>query len=221
MRLSVQLDDVQKALSDAKRASVIAKDKVKFQEEIGKLLRRKAEVDQQRKDLESKLEKDDVLEPAEERRLEELMEAVEALDMAIEYKNEIIEGKERNLGERMGKENGVGKLLDNLTEMSKDDITGLLKKYFERVIELKESERKTVELKEEIEMELFEKEKSIQELQHCLHQTEARAERRLIEMDKEHEKQVQFLVEKMNEDVRNQPSADTVRFVDILFIYKI
>lgn len=211
MRLSVQLDDVQKALSDAKRASVIAKDKVKFQEEIGKLLRRKAEVDQQRKDLENKLEEDDVLEPAEERRLEELMEAVEALDMAIEYKNEVIEGKERNLGEKMGSENGVGKLLENLSEMSKDDITGLLQKYFERVIELKESERRTVELKEEIEMELYEKEKSIQELQHCLNQTEARAERRLIEMEKEHEKQVQFLVEKMNEDVRNQPSADSVR----------
>ena len=113
MRLSVQLDDVQKALSDAKRASVIAKDKVKFQEEIGRLLRRKAEVDQQRKDLENKLEEDDVLEPAEERRLEELMEAVEALDMAIEYKNEIIEGKERNLGEKISSGDGIGKLLDN------------------------------------------------------------------------------------------------------------
>ena len=213
MRLSVQLDDVQKALADAKRASVIAKDKSRFQEDIDKLLKRKSTLDQQRKDLELKLEEDDVLEPTEERRLVELMEAVEALDMAIEYKNDVIEGMEKNLDEKSRKNNVTEKLLGHLNEMDREDMKGILQKYFDRVIELKDDERKAVEMKEELEIELLEKERLNQELQHCLTQTEARAERRLVDLEREHEKQVQFLVERMNDQVKNQPSADTVRLV--------
>ena len=213
MRLSVQLDDVQKALVDAKRASVIAKDKPKFQEDVAKLLKRKSDLDQQRRELESKLEEDDVLEPTEERRLVELMEAVEALDMAIEYKNGIIDGKERSLEHRSHGNEVTEKLLGHLDEMDKNEMKGILKRYFERVIELKEGERKAMEVKEEMELELLEKEKATQELQHCLNQTEARAERRLVELERDHEKQVKFLVEKMKDDVKSQPSADTVRFV--------
>ena len=213
MRLSVQLDDVQKALSDAKRASVIAKDKTKFQEDVGKLIKRKSDLDQQRRELELKLEEDDVLEPAEERRLVELIEAVEALDMAIEYKNEIIAGKEKNLEAKSRDDDVTRKLLGHLDEMDKDEMKGILQKYFDRVIELKETERKSIEMREEIEIELMEKERLAQELQHCLTQTEARAERRLVDLEREHEKQIQFLVEKMNDTVKNQPSSDTVRYV--------
>ena len=209
MRLSVQLDDVQKALVDAKRASIISKDKSKFQEDIEKLVKRKSNLDHQRKELELKLEEDDVLEPTEERRLVELMEAVEALDMAIEYKNEVIAGKERNLEE--GSRDNNEKLLEHLNEMDVEEMKGILQKYFEKVIALKDNERKALELKDELEIELMEKERLAQELQHCLSQTEARAEKRLVDLEREHEKQVQFLVEKMNDNVRNQPSADTVR----------
>ena len=209
MRLSVQLDDVQKALVDAKRASIISKDKSKFQEDIEKLVKRKSNLDHQRKELELKLEEDDVLEPTEERRLVELMEAVEALDMAIEYKNEVIAGKERNLEE--GSRENNEKLLEHLNEMDVEEMKGILQKYFEKVIALKDNERKALELKDELEIELMEKERLAQELQHCLSQTEARAEKRLVDLEREHEKQVQFLVEKMNDNVRNQPSADTVR----------
>lgn len=211
MRLSVQLDDVQKALTDAKRASVIAKDKSKFQEDVSKLLKRKSDLDQQRKELELKLEEDDVLEPAEERRLVELMEAVDALDMAIEFKNEIIQGKERDLEEESN--DVIGKLLGHLDEMDKDEMKEILKKYFEKVIELKEGERQAIEVKDELEIELMEKERNTKELQHCLNQAEARAEKRLIALERDHEKQIQFLVEKMNENAKNQPSADTVRYV--------
>ena len=209
MRLSVQLDDVQKALADAKRASIISKDKSKFQEDIEKLVKRKSNLDHQRKELEMKLEEDDVLEPTEERRLVELMEAVEALDMAIEYKNEVIAGKEKNLEE--GSRENNEKLLEHLNEVDGEEMKGILQKYFEKVIALKDNERKALELKDELEIELMEKERLAQELQHCLSQTEARAEKRLIDLEREHEKQVQFLVQKMNDDVKHQPSADTVR----------
>ena len=209
MRLSVQLDDVKKALADAKRASIISKDKSKFQEDIEKLVKRKSNLDHQRKELEMKLEEDDVLEPTEERRLVELMEAVEALDMAIEYKNEVIAGKEKNLEE--GSRENNEKLLEHLNEMDGEEMKGILQKYFEKVIALKDNERKALELKDELEIELMEKERLAQELQHCLSQTEARAEKRLVDLEREHEKQVQFLVQKMNDDVKHQPSADTVR----------
>jgi len=212
MRLSVQLDDVQKALADAKRASIISKDKSKFQEDIEKLVKRKSNLDHQRKELEMKLEEDDVLEPTEERRLVELMEAVEALDMAIEYKNEVIAGKEKNLEE--GSRENNEKLLEHLNEMDGEEMKGILQKYFEKVIALKDNERKALELKDELEIELMEKERLAQELQHCLSQTEARAEKRLVDLEREHEKQVQFLVQKMNDDVKHQPSADTVRTLE-------
>ena len=213
MRLSVQLDDVQKALADAKRASILAKDKSKFQEDVDKLLKRKSNLDKQRKELELKLEEDEVLDPTEERRLVELMEAVDALDMAIDYKNEVIAGKERNLEGGFGDNDIAQNLMGHLNEMDKEDMKGVLQKYFERVIELKDNERKAMELKDELEIELMEKDRLNQELQHCLSQTEARAERRLVDLEREHEKQVQFLVEKMNDNVKNQPSGDTIRYV--------
>ena len=94
----MQLDGVEKALTDVKRTSSQMKDKTKFQEDIARLLRKKAELDQQRRELENRLDEDAVLEPVEERRLAELTEAVDALEMAIEYKSEIIDTKERKLG---------------------------------------------------------------------------------------------------------------------------
>ncbi len=225
MRLSVQIGDVEKALTDARSTSSMMKDRTKFQEDIARLLRKKAELDEQRRNLESRLDDDDVLEPVEERRLAELTEAVDALEMAIEYKNEIIDAKERSLGatfENRGEE--IDRLLDNLGELSKDESKALLRKYFERVIELKESERRTFDLKEEIEIELSDRDKVIQELQHCINQTEARAEKRLTEMDREYEKQMQFLMEKINEEEKNLKSQENCRSMVwkyILFFYRV
>ena len=211
MRLSVQLDDVQKAISDAKRASIIAKDKARFQEDVNRLLRRKEELDQQRKDLELKLEGNEILEPTEERHLIELIEAVEALEMAIDFKNEIIENKENSFGIKPDNEVVAGRLMEMVQELSAVEIKGLLHKYFERVIELKEAGRKMMEMRDEIEIELTEKEKLAQELQHSLVQMEARAERKLTELEKDHEKEIQFLIEKVNNLVKGQSSNEVVR----------
>eukprot|EP00794_Sanderia_malayensis_P016705 gene16705-18399_t len=215
LQLSIQLDDVEKAILDARSASTMMKDRATFQEDIAKLLRRKADLDKQRCNLENRLQEDDVLEPAEERRLAELIEAVDALEMAIEYKNEVIEAKESNLNMTYEARNEeIDNLLDQLGDLRKDESKALLRKYFEKVIDLKESERKTLDSKDEIEIELAEKERMILELHNCINQTEARAEKRLTEMDREYEKQIQFLMAKINEDEKNKISHENVKLLE-------
>jgi len=70
-------------------------------------------------------------------RLIELDEGIEALEVAIDYKNESIESKERQLNTDDEKA-----LTNEIRSLAKDEAINLLERYLEKVVQLRHSERK-------------------------------------------------------------------------------
>ena len=72
----------------------------------------------------------------------ELEEVVEALDAAIEYKNELIANKQLELRQNVQRsQNGLG-VLSRLKSMSADESRSLLTRYFQKVVDLRDEQRK-------------------------------------------------------------------------------
>ena len=158
------------------------------------------------------MQDDDVLEPIEQRRLLELSEAIDTLETAIQYKDNIINDKGRVLeSNEMKFEKDVQQVFSRLGELNHDETMALLRKYFERVIELKESERRTAGAKEELQLEIEERDKHIYELEHSISKIELRTDRMLTEQQSEYERKLQFLMERINETESEAADPDVVK----------
>ena len=107
----------------------------------------------QRKQIEKRLTQGDVLSPNEERRLIEIEEAIEALEMAIDYQNESIKVQKNKLKDSIllddddnNNNEETKKISDHvLTKLSTvpyEETQNLIKKFFQKIIYLKENEQK-------------------------------------------------------------------------------
>lgn len=76
-------------------------------------------------------------------RLIELDEGIDALEAAIEFKNDGIANKQKELdnGQLLTEKDREG-LVKELSDLSPGEATSLLSKYFEKVVELRGNERK-------------------------------------------------------------------------------
>ncbi len=107
----------------------------------------------QRKQIEKRLTQGDVLTPNEERRLIEIEEAIEALEMAIDYQNESIKVQKNKLkdsillndDENMNDESKKisDHVLTKLSTVPYEETQNLIKKFFQKIIYLKENEQKS------------------------------------------------------------------------------
>lgn len=111
--------------------------------EIRNLRRTRDHLLEQRCCLDRKLKKDKTLSHKEERKLLECDEAIEAIDAAIEFKNELICGRKSvDTSERLQREKGEQMLMARLNKLSLEEMRTLLYKYFQKVIDLRDSSRK-------------------------------------------------------------------------------
>ncbi|PIK42924.1 putative kinesin-like protein KIF27 [Apostichopus japonicus] len=144
---------------------------------------------------------------SESSRLIGLDEGIEALEAAIEFKNDLIASRQRDLRTNALTQSEVN-LMGRLHSLSNEDSRGLLAKYFEKVISLKEQERKK-------ELDLNEKqERVISELSNALQKSKGEAERRLMEKQMENEKKMQAILKQareMGEDEVQTGSDDKSR----------
>ena len=158
------------------------------------------------------MQDNNVTEPIEQCRLLELSEAIDTLQTAIQYKNNIVNDKGRDLASNeIQFEKDVRQVLGRLGELNRDETMTLLRKYSDKVIELKESERRTAEAKEKFQLEIEERHKHLYELEHSISQIESRTDRMLTEQQSEYERKLQFLMEQINEIKSEAADPDVIR----------
>ncbi|XP_074470332.1 kinesin-like protein kif7 isoform X2 [Sebastes fasciatus] len=177
-----------------------AQDSQQIRQEISNLRQEKDSLLKQRVELDDKLRQGSLLSPEEERTLFQLDEAIEALDAAIEYKNEAITQRQRQLRASASMlSQWEMNLMAKLSYLSASETRALLCKYFDKVVCLREEERKLQLALAELEMQLDEQQKLVQWLENALDRTQLDTDRRLTQQQKEHERSVQLLLQQCRE----------------------
>ncbi|KFU94481.1 Kinesin-like KIF7, partial [Chaetura pelagica] len=177
-----------------------AQDQQQIRQEINNLRQEKDQLLKQRLELDNKLRQGTLLSPEEERILFQLDEAIEALDAAIEYKNESITCRQRVLRASASLLSQCEmNLMAKLSYLSSSETRALLCKYFDKVVTLREDQHRQHIAFSELEMQL-------EEQQQLVHWLEAALERQRLEMDrqltlqqKEHEQNMQLLLQQSRE----------------------
>ncbi|CAG0910149.1 unnamed protein product, partial [Cyprideis torosa] len=135
---------------------------------------------------------------SEERRLVELDEAVEAVDRAIEIKNGILCSREDPFRSRDSKFPGAdaeeGSLLSGLLRLAPSECKALLRSYFLKVVDLRTDFRGQEAHLLELENQLEEQSRYVQELSTALHAANIEKERRVILIQKEYEDRIASLL---------------------------
>uniref|UniRef100_A0A1A7X5P4 Kinesin family member 7 n=1 Tax=Iconisemion striatum TaxID=60296 RepID=A0A1A7X5P4_9TELE len=173
-----------------------AQDSQHIRQEISNMRQEKDSLLKQRVELDDKLRKGNLLSPEEERTLFQLDEVIEALDAAIEYKNEAITQRQRQLRASASMlSQWEMNLMAKLSYLSASETRALLCKYFDKVVSLREEERKLQLALTELEMHLEEQQSQVQWLENALDRTQLDTDRRLTQQQREHERSMQLLLQ--------------------------
>ncbi|EOA93479.1 Kinesin-like protein KIF7, partial [Anas platyrhynchos] len=188
VRVSSRLEHLEKELTEksGQLRHGSAHDQQQIRQEINSLRQEKDQLLKQRLELDNKLRQGTLLSPEEERILFQLDEAIEALDAAIEYKNESITCRQRVLRASASLLSQCEmNLMAKLSYLSSSETRALLCKYFDKVVTLREEQHRQHIAFSELEMQLEEQ----QQL----------TDRQLTLQQKEHEQSVQLLLQQSRE----------------------
>lgn len=145
--------------------------------------------------MDKKIREDKMPSFDEERKLVECDEAIEAIDAAIEMKNELICGRKSiDTDESLQREKGEQMLMARLNKLSTDEMRTLLYKYFQKVVDLKENSKKL-----EVQFISLERERDTWEWQekiltNAIRQTRLEKERSIIALQKQHETKLNLML---------------------------
>ncbi|CAK6954909.1 kinesin-like protein kif7 [Scomber scombrus] len=204
LMLTGRIESLEQELSERNGLlrSSSAQDSQQIRQEISNLRQEKDSLLKQRVELDDKLRQGNLLLPEEERTLFQLDEAIEALDAAIEYKNEAITQRQRQLRASASMlSQWEMNLMAKLSYLSASETRALLCKYFDKVVSLREEERKLQLALAELEMQLDEQQRLVQWLENALDRTQLDTDRRLTQQQKEHERSVQLLLQQCREQI--------------------
>ncbi|XP_031442714.1 kinesin-like protein kif7 [Clupea harengus] len=202
--LSGRIDSLERELSErnSQLRSSSAQDSQHIRQEISNLRQEKDQLLKQRVELDDKLRQGNLLSPEEERNLFQLDEAIEAMDAAIEYKNEAITQRQRQLratGSMLSQ--WEMNLMAKLTYLSASETRALLCKYFDKVVSLREEERRLQVALAELEMRVEEQQQLVGWLEAALERQHMEADRRLTQQQQQHERNVQLLLQQCREQM--------------------
>ncbi|NWS62436.1 KIF27 protein, partial [Chunga burmeisteri] len=164
----------------------------------------------------------------EEHVLFQLEEGIEALEAAIDYKNESIQNRQHLLRSSsqilsQSENNVIGKLVS----LSAAELRAIIFKYFNKIVGLRESERKLQLQIEEQEMKVIDQENIVRELESALEHVKLQCDRQLTLQHKEHEKKLQLILYHFKEQ-DSEGIAETLKGYEVkvqqlekdLFFYK-
>ncbi|XP_072326670.1 kinesin-like protein kif7 isoform X1 [Scyliorhinus torazame] len=198
VRVSSRIESLEKELSEknGQLRDGSASDQQEIREEISNLRHEKDQMMKQRTELDEKLRMGDLLSAEEERILFQLDEAIEALDAAIEYKNETITRRQSVLRASASMLSQCEmNLMAKLSYLSAPETRALLCKYFDKVVTLREEERKMQLAFMELEMRAEEQQKLVYWLEVAVERQRLETDRRLTLQQKEHERNLQLLLQ--------------------------
>uniref|UniRef100_A0A8C7D7K5 Kinesin family member 7 n=1 Tax=Oncorhynchus kisutch TaxID=8019 RepID=A0A8C7D7K5_ONCKI len=208
--LSGRIESLERELSERNGLlrSSSAQDSQQIRQEINNLRQEKDTLLKQRVELDDKLRQGSLLSPEEERSVFQLDEAIEALDAAIEYKNEAITQRQRQLRASASMlSQWEMNLMAKLSYLSASETRALLCKYFDKVCLLNIwphsqcEERKLQLALADLEMRGEEQLQLVQWLENALDRTQLDTDRRLTQQQKEHERSVQLLLQQCREQM--------------------
>ncbi|KAF6077905.1 kinesin family member 7 [Phyllostomus discolor] len=179
--------------------------------EIDALRQEKDSLLKQRLEIDGKLRQGSLLSPEEERTLFQLDEAIEALDAAIEYKNEAITCRQRVLRASASLLSQCEMdLMAKLSYLSSSETRALLCKYFDKVVTLREEQHQQQVAFSELEMQLEEQQRLVYWLEAALERQRLEMDRQLTQQQKEHERSLQLLLQQ-SRDHLGEGLADSRR----------
>ncbi|XP_030326866.1 kinesin-like protein KIF27 isoform X2 [Strigops habroptila] len=230
MKLSTRLSMLDQELCDKgmQLQDSTTEDKTDILEKIQVLQTEKDQLLRRRNSVDEKLKDGKVLTAEEEHVLFQLEEGIEALEAAIDYKNESIQNRQHLLKSSsqilsQSENNVIGKLVS----LSATELRAIIFKYFNKIVGLRESERKLQLHIEEQEMKVIDQENIIRELESALDHVKLQCDRQLTLQHKEHEKKLQLILHHFKEQ-DSEGIAETLKAYEVkvqqlekdLFFYK-
>ncbi|KAM9167260.1 kinesin-like protein KIF27 [Mergus octosetaceus] len=230
MKLSTRLSMLDQELCDKgmQLQDSTTEDKTDILEKIQVLQKERDQLLRRRNSVDEKLKEGKVLSAEEEHVLFQLEEGIEALEAAIDYKNESIQSRQYLLRSSsqilsQSEDNVIGKLVS----LSADELRAILFKYFNKIVGLRESERKLQQQTEEQEMKVTDQENIIRELESALEHIKLQCDRQLTLQHREHEKKLQLILHHFKEQ-DGEGIAETLKEYEVkvqqlekdLFFYK-
>ncbi|KAM9367927.1 kinesin-like protein KIF27 [Phaethornis superciliosus] len=202
MKLSTRLSMVDQELCDKgmQLQGSTTEDQTDILEEIQVLQMEREELLRRRNSVDEKLKDGKVLSTEEEHTLFQLEEGIEALEAAIDYKNENIQNHQHLLRSSsqilsQSESNVIGKLVS----LSAAELRAIIFKYFNKIVGLRESERELQLQIEEQNMKVIDQENIIRELKSALKHVNLQCDRQLTLQHKEHEKKIQLILHHFKE----------------------
>nr|XP_058928270.1 kinesin-like protein KIF27 isoform X5 [Kogia breviceps] len=202
LKISTRLSLLDQELSEknVQLQSSTADEKIKISEQVQALQKEKNQLQRRRNSMDEKLKNGSVLSPEEEHVLFQLEEGIEALEAAIEYKNERIQSRQNLLkASFQNLSHSEANVLEKLIGLSPVEIRAILFRYFNKVVNLREAERKLQLQNEEIKMKVLERDNVVRELESTLEHLKLQCDRRLTLQQKEHEQKMQLLLHHFKE----------------------
>ena len=191
MHLSVQVESVDEKIQQ------LSLNKNKFTKDLQQLQRVKQDLTTQRLLLEQS-EETGGLDPNEARRLIELGEAIEAVEEAIQFKNDLILEKQCSINNgEINNHEHVNRILNEMGDLTSQEYKHLLGKQFFKVIELRKTTNVADEARYQFETKISEQERKVYDLQRMLQVSERRHEKMILEQNSKYEKDIQFLMEQL------------------------
>ncbi|XP_066460216.1 kinesin-like protein KIF27 [Eleutherodactylus coqui] len=211
LKLATRLNALENELTDKSKKlhSGNSEEQKKVSEEVKVLQKERDNLLQRRDSLDEKLKNGTVLSPEDEHILFQLEEGIEALEAAIEYKNEYIQSRQQALKDSsqiltLSEANVVEKF----SSLSASETRSILIKYFNKVVNLRETERKLQIHVQELAMKVSEQDGIVRELESALEHLTLQNDRRLTQQQKEHEQKMQLLLQQITDNDRGIPAAN-------------
>ncbi|XP_026304759.1 kinesin-like protein KIF27 isoform X3 [Piliocolobus tephrosceles] len=197
LKISTRLNLLEQELSEknVQLQTSTAEEKIKISEQVEVLQKEKDQLQKRRNSVDEKLKNGRVLSPEEEHVLFQLEEGIEALEAAIEYKNESIQHRRNSLRASFHNlSRSEANVLEQIVSLSPVEIRAILFRYFNKVVNLREAERKQQLYNEEMKMKVLERDNMVRELESALDHLKLQCDRRLTLQQKEHEQKMQLLL---------------------------
>ncbi|XP_021263229.1 LOW QUALITY PROTEIN: kinesin-like protein KIF7 [Numida meleagris] len=215
VRVSSRLEHLEKELTEknGQLRHGSAHDQQQIRQEISNLRQEKDQLLKQRLELDNKLRQGTLLSPEEERILFQLDEAIEALDAAIEYKNESITCRQRVLRASASLLSQCEmNLMAKLSYLSSSETRALLCKYFDKVVTLREEQHRQHIAFSELEMQLEEQQQLVRWLEAAVERQRLEMDRQLTLQQKEHEQNMQLLLQQSREHMEEGLACSKLQY---------
>uniref|UniRef100_A0A8D2LVR9 Kinesin family member 7 n=1 Tax=Varanus komodoensis TaxID=61221 RepID=A0A8D2LVR9_VARKO len=215
MQVSSRLEYLEKELTqkNGQLCSSSVHDQQQIRQEISNLRQEKDQLLKQRLEIDNKLRQGTLLSPEEERILFQLDEAIEALDAAIEYKNESITCRQRVLRSSASLLSQCEmNLMAKLSYLSSSETRALLCKYFDKVVTLREEQHRQHIAFSELELQLEEQLQLVFWLEVALERQRLEMDRQLTLQQKEHEQNIQLLLQQSREHMEEGQASSLVQY---------